>query len=94
MNVPYLQQFSMQPTSAANDLTSAISFLANVLAKREDKLPVKGPDVFKGNVFEYPEWINSTVTQVENKYPKAILSWKVHIRRSETVHKESAGPEH
>ena len=68
---PPQQQPPMQPSTVTNDLTSFISSLADVLANREDKLPSEEPDIFKGNVFEYPEWIKSIVTQVESKYPKA-----------------------
>ncbi|XP_063870070.1 uncharacterized protein LOC135105641 [Scylla paramamosain] len=68
---PQQQLPSMQPSTGTNDLTSVISSLADILASRQDKLPLKEPDIFKGNMFEYPEWIISIVTQVECKYPKA-----------------------
>lgn len=69
--LPEKQLPPMQPSTGTNDVTSVISSLADILTNKEDKLPLKEPDVFKGDVFEYPEWISSIVTQVECKYPKA-----------------------
>ena len=59
------------PGSNVTEFSSAISSLAAAFANREENLPKKEPDVFCGDVFEFPVWLNSFIVLVEERYSKA-----------------------
>ena len=48
---------------SANILKDIIDYIAN----KNDDLPSKEPDVFKGSVFQFPLWLQSFETLVEKK---------------------------
>ncbi|XP_038062585.1 uncharacterized protein LOC119733075 [Patiria miniata] len=70
----HLTQFSPPQTSDVprNDVASAITALADVLTHREEKLPKKEPEIFKGSVFDFPVWMNSFSVLVEQRYTSPI----------------------
>jgi hypothetical protein len=50
------------------ELADALTMLADVITKRSEGLPRKEPPIFKGDIFDYPVWINAFKILVEDRY--------------------------
>ncbi|XP_006817261.1 uncharacterized protein LOC102809485, partial [Saccoglossus kowalevskii] len=48
-----------------------LSKLADLLTSRQDDLPRKEPEVFSGNIYDYPAWIRSFEILIEDRKPLA-----------------------
>nr|XP_006822330.1 PREDICTED: uncharacterized protein LOC102807587 [Saccoglossus kowalevskii] len=58
-----------QTSPRQTDSAGALNRLADILSSRQEELPRKEPDVFSGNVYDYPAWITSFQTLVEQRKP-------------------------